>query len=385
MAEQSDLGQMTAGIVGTGTLGRETALRLEKLDVDVVAAADGFGGEAFADEFDVPVYDDHQRLLEDDLDLYFVANAHSAHYPVAKDILESGKPVHVEKPLTLKREHSAELVQYAEEHDIPLAVGFQRHFVPAFQKAKEIVERGDLGDIYAVESEVNQNWLDTQNGTWRTNPCISGGGNLFDSGTHGIDAALWITGSRPTAVRSADMDYVNSTEIEGGHTGIERAAYIDAVLDRNGDTVDATITVRGEVPDNGQPMYVNKSCDDREQVWFEQIAVRGTAADLVYWHTVHRWDDEYVEDSSIGIHYDDGFQPVAVENDVDDLYEKIADFVHAVENGDTPTVTGRDGAYVTAIVDAAYESDARQRAATQLDPRISLELDTADSAAQYNR
>jgi predicted dehydrogenase len=397
--ESDDSRELTAGVVGTGNLAKETSLRLDQLGVEIEAVSDGYSPEedvaAFAEEFDADAYgrkdgepdpEAYRNVLADDVDMLFITNAHSGHYEPARESLDADVATFVEKPLTVRPERAEELVRAAEETDVPLGVGFQRRFKPAFKRAREAVRDGRVGDVYRVEGEIDQRWLSEQKGTWRTVPSISGGGNLFDSGTHGIDVALWISGTRPREVVDADLKYVDSDEIDGVKAGIEREARVDAVLDRDGTPVDASFTVRGEMPeqDGGRP-YVNEGpAGDGTPVWYERLKVEGSEADLVYWHTVDETPEGYEEESSLALHHDDGIEPLPVEGSVDDMYEKIADFVESVENGSEPAVTGRDGAYVTALVDATYTADIRARRGPEYEPRVDIS-DFLSDAGQYGQ
>jgi predicted dehydrogenase len=75
------------------------------------------------------------------------------HHPIAKLLLEAGKDVYVEKPLALKVEHAEELVRLARERDRILMVGHLLLHHPAVRYLKEMVQRGDLGDLLYVYSQ----------------------------------------------------------------------------------------------------------------------------------------------------------------------------------------------------------------------------------------
>lgn len=75
------------------------------------------------------------------------------HYPLARRLLEAGKDVFVEKPLTLEVGHAEELVRLARQRNQILMVGHLLLFHPAVKYLKGMVERGDLGDLYYVYSQ----------------------------------------------------------------------------------------------------------------------------------------------------------------------------------------------------------------------------------------
>ena len=75
------------------------------------------------------------------------------HYPLARRLLEAGKDVYVEKPLTLEVGHAEELVRLARQRNAILMVGHLLLYHPAVRYLKGMVERGELGDLYYVYSQ----------------------------------------------------------------------------------------------------------------------------------------------------------------------------------------------------------------------------------------
>lgn len=76
-----------------------------------------------------------------------------SHYPLAKQLLEAGKDVYVEKPLALEVAHAEELVRIAQQKGRILMVGHLLLYHPAVQYLKGMVDRGDLGDLYYLYSQ----------------------------------------------------------------------------------------------------------------------------------------------------------------------------------------------------------------------------------------
>lgn len=93
-----------------------------------------------------------EEALEKDFDGFTVAVPAPLHYEVTKKIIECGKSVLVEKPMTLSTETSRELVELAERKGIQLMVGHVLLFHPAIRKIKEIIDSGELGNLYYLYS-----------------------------------------------------------------------------------------------------------------------------------------------------------------------------------------------------------------------------------------
>jgi predicted dehydrogenase len=92
-----------------------------------------------------------EDLLEDDeLDAVVIATPVPTHYSLAKQALEAGKHVFVEKPPAMRAVEMEELVSLAAEKDLVLMPGHLLLYHPGVLKVKELIERGELGDVLCV-------------------------------------------------------------------------------------------------------------------------------------------------------------------------------------------------------------------------------------------
>lgn len=99
----------------------------------------------------VPVTSDYGQVLADPaVRAVVIATPITTHFPLAQAALEAGKHVFVEKPMTADTAQGSALVDLAEERGLTLMVGHTFVFSPPVRKVKEIIDRGDLGDIYFV-------------------------------------------------------------------------------------------------------------------------------------------------------------------------------------------------------------------------------------------
>lgn len=96
---------------------------------------------------------DHKDILKDSgVDAVVISTPVSAHFPLAQEALESGKHVLLEKPMTSTVEQSEKLVDLAEKKKRTLMVDHTFLYTGAVRKMKELVESGELGDIYYFDS-----------------------------------------------------------------------------------------------------------------------------------------------------------------------------------------------------------------------------------------
>ncbi len=92
-------------------------------------------------------------IVDENTDALVIATPSSTHYELAKEALLQGKHVYVEKPLALIHSEAEELHAIAQERDLILMVGHLLLYHPAVNKLKELVAKGDLGEIQHMNSD----------------------------------------------------------------------------------------------------------------------------------------------------------------------------------------------------------------------------------------
>jgi predicted dehydrogenase len=135
--------RVRAGVVGTGHMGRYHALVYAELwDVDFVGVADIDPGRArrVAVEYDTRAFADHRDLIGR-VDVASVAVPTDQHVHVARDLLEAGVSVLVEKPIAPTLEEARELFALARRQGCVLQIGHVERFNGAVQELRKIVER----------------------------------------------------------------------------------------------------------------------------------------------------------------------------------------------------------------------------------------------------
>lgn len=146
----------------------------------------------------------------DGIDAVAIVTPNHMHAAPAIAFLEAGIHVICDKPLASTMEEAraiSEAVARSGKHFI-LTHNYTGY--PLIRQAREMVARGDLGDIRVVQVEYAQDWLaeETSNkqADWRTDPTKAGaGGCIGDIGTHAFNLASFVTGLRTEKV-AADLD-----------------------------------------------------------------------------------------------------------------------------------------------------------------------------------
>lgn len=212
--------RIRAGIIGTGFIGPahvEAGRRLGNVEFIALAEANDDLARAKADALSIPrAYGDYRKLL-DDSDVQVVHNCtpNHLHFEVNKAILAAGKHVISEKPLAMTSEESKSLVKLAKEAGVIHAVDFNYRYYPLVQHAREMVERGEVGEVFSVHGSYLQDWLYLPTDwNWRLVPELSGESRaVADVGSHWCDLMQFITGLTITRV-FADLRTVHKTRMK---------------------------------------------------------------------------------------------------------------------------------------------------------------------------
>jgi predicted dehydrogenase len=227
--------------IGLGGLGRLELEQFDEMDgVEVAAGVDPSvpARDKFIETFDAPVYETTEELLAayDDLDGASVASVHTAHFEQAMACLDAGIDVHVEKPMVTTVEEAVALVDAVTGTDRVVQVGYQRRFDPRHAAVRRLIDDGEIGVPRMAHCYLQQEWMEYAQ-TWRGDPSLSGGGFLYDSGSHLMDALPWMLDADPVEVAALTEDRGEGVEID---------AAISARLEREDGTVTTSAGVCGD-------------------------------------------------------------------------------------------------------------------------------------------
>lgn len=254
------------GIVGLGSMGighAKTLLDgLPEAALTAVATANPArierlraipGGEGVR-VFETPA----QMYASGEIDAVLIASPHRAHVTQAIEAFEAGMPVLLEKPVGVLSREARKLVEAADGSGLPFGVMFNQRTNPAYRKAKELVDSGELGQIRRTSVVVTdclraQSYYDS--GAWRATWRDDGGGVLLNQAPHNLDLWQWICGM-PVRMRAfCGLGRWHDIEVEDDVT-----AYVEYANGATGTFIAGT----GETPgtnrfeislDGGQILY----------------------------------------------------------------------------------------------------------------------------------
>ena len=174
----------------------------------------------------------------DPIDFVVIVTPNHTHYPMAKAFLRQGIHVVCDKPLTLEVAQGEELKRLAEEKGCLFCVTYTYTGYPAVKQAREMIARGELGELRFINAEYAQEWLATdleqtghKQAAWRTDPACSGVANsVGDIGTHVENIIAYTTGLKIRRLsarldsfgqgRQLDDNAGIMVEYEGGAKGL---------------------------------------------------------------------------------------------------------------------------------------------------------------------
>ena len=197
------MGKIKVGVIGTGFIGPahiEALRRLGSVDVAALAECSDEVARAKAEALGIEEYygDYKQIIKDDDIGCIHICSPNYLHYEMAKAVLEAGKHVICEKPLAISVAEAQELVELADKKGMVNAVNFNIRYYPLMRQVRTMVEKGDVGNIFAVQGSYLQDWLFYQiDYNWRLEPERSGESRaVADIGSHWMDLIEYVTGLR---------------------------------------------------------------------------------------------------------------------------------------------------------------------------------------------
>ena len=97
-------------------------------------------------------YTDAQELIGDeDVNAIYIATPPSSHATFAIMAMKAGKPVYIEKPMAASYEDCARINRISKETGIPCFVAYYRRYLPYFQKVRQLVEEGEIGNVINIQ------------------------------------------------------------------------------------------------------------------------------------------------------------------------------------------------------------------------------------------
>jgi len=154
----------------------------------------------YAERHQVPKwYGNAQQLIDDpDVNVIYIATPPLYHEEFAIKSIEAGKPVYIEKPMTMNAAEAERIAAFAREKNVKVSIAHYRREQPLFLKIKSLIDENYIGRIRLVNLQFFQPYLSNiiakTEENWRLNPSISGGGLFHDLAPHQLDIMVYFFG-----------------------------------------------------------------------------------------------------------------------------------------------------------------------------------------------
>jgi len=199
--------ELRVGIIGCGFIGKVHALSYVNIpyyyDIPVEIKLTGVctsREETLAKAkklgFEFGTTDFRDIIKRKDIGIIHCCTPNDTHKEIVLSAIKAGKHVYCEKPLAMNLREAKEIAEAAARSKIKHQMAFEYRFIPAIMRAKQLINEGFLGDIFQFRAVyLHSGYIDPNRSiTWRTQKKRSGGGALFDLGSHIIDMMRFLVG-----------------------------------------------------------------------------------------------------------------------------------------------------------------------------------------------
>ena len=278
---------------------------------------------------EVDVSPDYNHMLNGiNLDAVVIATAVRSHFQMAKASLLAGKHTFIEKPMASSSHECEELVELAKKKGLVLMTGHTFLYSPAVRKIKEIIAKGDLGEIrYISARRLNLGLFQKDiNVAW-------------DLAPHDISIIQHIIGEQPSTVNCRGSAHITPgiedvttmcLSYPGKRTAIIHSSWLDPRKVREMTIVGSKRMI---VYDDVAPLEKIRVFDSR----VERPPHYDTFAEFHY-----------------AYHYGDVYAPYIKQEEP--LKTECQHFLDCVKTGATPLTCGRQGLELVRILEASSES-----------------------------
>ncbi len=263
-----------------------------------------------------------------EIDLVTICTPVFSHYELARKALEAGKHVLIEKPMTASAAESEELINLAEQKGLRIFVDHTFIFTGAVRKIKELIDKGELGDLYYFDStRVNL-------GLFQHDVNV-----LWDLAPHDISIMHYLLKEDPECVVATGADHLGS--------GIESVAYLTVFFPNNmiahiNTNWLSPVKIRQTLIAGKKKMIVwdDNQPSEKVRVYDKGIEVVNTADEVYKMLIQYRTGDMFCPKI-------EGAEALGVE---------VNEIVDALENNNPSKADGKAGWMVVKILEAAQES-----------------------------
>ena len=192
------------GVLSTANIGVAKVIpAMQKgkyIEFNALASRNLAKGKGAASQLGIPqVYGSYEELLADpNIDAIYNPLPNHLHVPWSIKALEAGKHVLCEKPIAMSSAEAQKLADAAKQHpQLKVMEAFMYRFHPQWQRARQMVNEGKIGELRTVHSFFSYHNVDANN---IRNIAAAGGGAMMDVGCYNVSLSRFIFGTEPVRV-----------------------------------------------------------------------------------------------------------------------------------------------------------------------------------------
>lgn len=257
------------GILATGGIAHAFTndLKLNGFTVQAVGSRSQEAADTFAARFEIPTaHASYEALAADpDVDVVYVSTPHTMHAANARLMLEAGKHVLVEKPITLNAREAREIADVAAERGLLLLEAMWTRYLPHMARIREIIAEGTLGEVRSLIADHTQKL--PEDPAHRINALELGGGALLDLGIYPISFSWDLFGAPLTIQSTAAFK----------DTGAD--AQIATIFGYDGGRIASMLSASHTLGSNTASILGTAARIEIDQVWYTPTTFRVIGAD----------------------------------------------------------------------------------------------------------
>ena len=196
------MSKIRIGLIGYGGIGRVHAaayraipfhygLPADSIEIAGVATTRTETAKRAAAEIGCDFFTDDYRalLLRDDIDAVDICTPNNSHHEIVLAAAAAGKHIYCEKPLAMNVAEAASMANAVHSTGVKAQMTFNFRFFPAIMRAKQLIDAGFLGRVFSFRGRYHRSsYISSEKPmSWRLQREITGGGALFDLGSHILD------------------------------------------------------------------------------------------------------------------------------------------------------------------------------------------------------
>jgi predicted dehydrogenase len=277
-----------------------------------------------------------ERLCADpEVEVVDIGLPNFLHEKAAVAAAENGKHVICEKPLARNLDEAKAMLKAVEKAKVIHCYAENQVFVPHIVRAKELVEKGAIGDVFWIRSREAHFG---PHSPWFWNPELAGGGVLMDMGCHSVEVARYLIDKKPLEAYAWGATLVHKTKAEDNSLALVKYEGERLGQSENSWAAHGGLDLRYEIYGSDGAFFIDPTRETGIKAF--TVAPEEKVGYIIEKAEVKKgW-----------------MYPVWREHEVYGYLFELQHFISCILKGETPRETFRDGYIVNCILDACYKS-----------------------------